>query len=347
MIGIVGCDTISPEAKQRAEIMSQLDEVVSGHAAKGFNGSVLVANKCRVLLEKGYGMADFEQKQPNAPETVFNLASVSKQFTAMSIMMLRDKGLLDIEDPLSKYISDYPDGDQITIKNLLSHTSGIPEYTTASFVADAADPRSVEELIALFQNEPLQFVPGSQYQYCNSNYVLLGYIIEKVSGTAYADFVQNNIFKPLNMNSSGYDDGRVTAKSRAIGYKSINPTATPADPFDMSNAYAAGALYSTVQDMYKWDRALCTDQLVKQETINEMFTPYKDGYALGWHAGSMEGQTQQHAVVYHDGAVNGFATYIVRGIKEDSVIIILSNVQGQNFKPMISDIYGVLETVQE
>lgn len=287
-----------------------------------FTGSVLIVKEGKVLFRKGYGMADYEKKIPNTPSTSFRIGSITKQFTAMCILILEEKGLLNTHDPISKYIYDYPNGDQITIHNLLTHTSGIAPYFFR-LSEDTNRYYSPLDLISLFKDKPASFKPGEKFDYINSNYVLLGYIIEKVSGKKYKDFLQQSIFTPLDMKNSGYEDRETTFQNKAIGYRSLLFHPKKADYYDMSILYSNGGLRSTVEDLYKWDQALYTEKLVKKKTLKKMFTVYYDvkpilPYSYGWYI-------EKFDCMFHGGYTNGFSSFIYRDTRKHLVIIILSN----------------------
>lgn len=307
------------------EIQSRVDKALQ---QMDFNGSVLIAKDGKILLCKGYGLANFEKKIPNTSSTIFRLGSITKQFTALAILMLEEKGLLSTHDPISKYIPDYPNGDKILIHHLLTHSSGIPEHTNQILTGYY----SVDDLISIFKNQPAVFSPGTMFGYCNSNYILLGYIIEKTSGLKYADFVNQNIFIPLEMKNSRYGDSP-SLPNQAGGYQSMKPVPVPAESFDMSIPFAAGALSSTVEDLYKWDQALYTEKLVKKETLQKMFTPYVKipqmncDYGYGWFID----KTPTKEVMNHGGAINGFSALIYRDPGKHLVVILLSNIEGTNY----------------
>lgn len=305
-----------------------------------FNGSILVAKEGEILLRKGYGKADFKKRIPNTPATVFRLASVTKQFTAMAILILKEKGKLSVNDPLSKYIPDYPDGDKITIHNLLTHTSGIAEYFRDELIS-WNHYYSLEELISLFKDNAQNFIPGERFQYCNSNYILLGYIIEKVSGIEYGNFVQQFIFTPLDMENSGYEGRKTKFKNLAVGYYSIKPKPVEAFNFNMSIIYSAGGLCSTIDDLYKWDQALYTEKLVKSETLKKMFTPYSQAINYGYGWSGWINETSTFDIMEHTGSFSGFSSYIYRDIRNQIFIIMLSN-SNEGFKY----ISGYLKMIQ-
>ncbi len=287
-----------------------------------FSGAVLVAYDGEILLSNGYGMADSAQAIPNTAQTRFRIASLTKSFTTMAVQILRSRGAIDLHASICTYLSDCPNTwYPITVKHLLTHTSGIPNYTDfASFASIETLRVEPEELITYFRDQPLQFDPGTAYHYGNSGYVLLGQIIEQVSGQSYADFLRSHIFEPLHMHNTGYDPDNLATPACAVGYVSVD---TPAILINTSNLYSAGGLYSTVEDLYLWDQALYTDQLIPAVLLQEMFTPYKNGYGYGWKIVDHNGR---HAIT-HPGLISGSATYMLRYPNEKVTVIVLSNLE--------------------
>ena len=308
----------------KEDIQSKIDEYIRAYEEiNWFSGAILVAKDGKVLFEKGYGKSDFENNIQNSPKTKFRICSLTKSFTAMAIMQLEGKGLLSLNDTLSKYITDYPAGDKITIYHLLTHTSGIVNHTELpSFLTDRRlKPCSVTHTISTFKNKPLDFEPGEKFEYSNSNYILLGLIIEKVSGVPYGDFIRDNIFEPLEMHNSGFEYHGQEIENFAKGYGLANGEITDADFRVMSNAHASGALYSTVEDLYRWDRALYTEKLIDKSKLNDMFKPHKGKYGYGWGVDEIFNKK----VSAHGGDVEGFQTYITRFADDGVCIITLSN----------------------
>jgi len=301
-----------------------------------FSGSILVARNGEVLVKKGYGMANYEHDIPNTPQTIFRIGSVTKQFTATAIMQLQERGLLSVDDSLAKYIPDYPNGDKITLHHLLSHTSGIvnissiPEHRTNLML-----PTPLEKTISLFKNKPLEFSPGERFKYCNSGYQLLGYIIEKVSGKSYEEFLEENIFQPLDMADSGMDKHSTILKNRAAGYThDENNILINAPYMNAPVTFAAGSLYSTVEDLYRWDRALYTEKILKKASLDKMFTPNKGNYGYGWRIHEI----LNHKCIHHAGGQYGFQANIARFVDDDTCIILLSNVLPVKLRKIFEDI---------
>jgi len=303
----------------------RLDQQVKAYAAQQkFNGAVLVVKDGKPLLNKGYGMANIEWQIPVTPSTKFRLGSITKQFTGMCVMLLEQDGKLSVNDPVSKYVPDAPAAwQQITIHHLLTHTSGIPNFTsfpdyTKTMMLESPPAESMKK----FRDKPLDFDPGTKFSYSNSGYVLLGYIIEKVSGMPYDRFIKQRVFDPLEMKDTGYDWNQTILANRASGYEIGPQGIVNARYIHMSIPHAAGALYSTTEDLAKWDRALSAGRLLNAENMKRYFTPFKDGYAYGWTVASAEGKQ----VISHGGGINGFSTMITRIPEEKLLVVTLTNV---------------------
>lgn len=315
-----------------AGLVSDLNTTLAELARQNlFTGSVLIAQRGRVLLSQGYGLADRKQNIPNTPQTRFRLGSVTKQFTAMAILILEARGRLDVKDLICKYIPDCPSTwAAITIKHLLTHTSGIPDlFSVVNWTEIRATPATPLETMARFKDKPLDFQPGESWSYSNSGYIVLGYIIEQVSGQTYADFLQKSIFTPLNLGDTGYEHN---SNGLAVGYPD-RYSKVPADFVDMSVPFAAGGLYSTVEDLYRWEQALSTEKLVPKAYLDEMFAPQAlipngngAAYGYGWGIVSENGRL----VDMHGGGIEGFATVIARYPKNQVTLIVLCNQQDLN-----------------
>jgi len=308
------------------DVAARLDEVAAGaQKYSSFTGSVLVAQGGKVIFEQSYGMASIELGVPNGPDTKFRLGSITKQFTSAAILQLEEQGKLKVTDAACQYIAECPENwKAITIHQLLSHTSGIPSYTDdPSFMKPKfmRVPMTPLEILMFSKGKPMDFPPGSQWKYDNTGYIFLGAIIEKVSGEKYADYLQRDIFGPLEMRDSGYDVTTAILKNRAAGYSGGSDGMHNADYLDMSLPYAAGSLYSTVRDLYRWDRALYTDKVLSKASRDKMWTPVMKEYGYGWGIQRVSGRKQ----VGHGGGINGFATYIARYPDDDAVVIVLAN----------------------
>ncbi|QQX77156.1 MULTISPECIES: serine hydrolase [Aequorivita] len=315
---------------------TQLDNLLNKYTEYGqFNGSVLVADKGKIVYKKGFGLANMEWDIPNAPDTKHRLGSITKQFTAMLIMQLVAEGKLDLQAPISKYLPDYPkvNADKITTHQLLTHTSGTPNYTSFPdfFKTMSRNPYTPTEMVKMYADSILNFTPGERFSYSNSGYITLGAIIEKITGKTYEEVLQEKIFTPLKMNNSGYDHHHTILKKRAAGYEMKGSKPENAPYIDMSTPYAAGSMYSTVEDLFIWDQALYTEKLLPKKYRDMMYEKYVPAfgqyYGYGWSVGSFPvGNTKDSTeIIGHGGGINGFNTLITRMPKEKSTIILLNN----------------------
>jgi CubicO group peptidase (beta-lactamase class C family) len=310
-----------------AQDVARMEEVIHAYTAnRQFMGSVLVARGAQVLLDKGYGFANLEWDVPDSPATKFRLGSITKQFTAASILLLQERGKLNVEDPVTKYMTDAPAAwDKIIIYHLLTHTSGIPSFTSfpeyTKWKPFAATPA---EEVARFRDKPLDFAPGDQWSYSNSGYVLLGYLIEKITGGSYEKFVRENIFTPLGMKDSGYDSNSAIIPSRATGYAPGKDGPVNAGFIHMSVPFSAGALYSTTEDLLKWEQALFGGKLLSAASLAMMTTPFKSNYACGLMAETKDGRK----VIQHGGRIDGFNTLLAYYPDDKLTVIVLGNLSG-------------------
>jgi CubicO group peptidase (beta-lactamase class C family) len=331
------------------ENAKQIDDLMRKYVENGqFNGSLLVAENGKVIFKKGYGMANMEWAIPNAPDTKFRLGSLTKQFTAMLIMQLVEGGKLKLEGKITDYLTDYPkaNGDKITIHHLLTHTSGIPNYTGLPGFQEklSRNPYKPTDFIKQFSDLPLEFEPGSRFAYSNSGYFLLGVLIEKVTGKTYGKVLQENIFKPLGMNNTGYDVYSTILPKQATGYEKRGLTYVKAPYIDMSIPYSAGSLYSTVEDLALWDQALYSDNLLSASSKATLFTPYKSGYAYGWFVGKRPlGQLKDSLqVMDHAGGIDGFHTVLSRLPENKHLVVLLNNTGFTNLDAMRDNIFRIL-----
>jgi CubicO group peptidase (beta-lactamase class C family) len=311
-----------------------------------FSGSILVAQDGEILLSNGYNFANWELKAPNSALTKYRISSITKPFTATLILMLAEEGLLDLEDRLCAHLPDCPDTwQEITVLNLLTHTSGIPDYTTLPGADEASrDPHGVTSLVNSFKDEPLEFSPGETYQYSNSNYILLGAVIEQVSGNRYEKFLERAILNPLKIEDTGMEYQDEILKDRAAGYQIQGRVLINAPYLDMSNAYAAAGMYSTVGDLFVFDQALTNGQLLNLENQELMYSPIlaADGsgsdYGLGWQLRKGNG----HRRVGHSGGINGFRVFLGRYLDDDVTIILLTNIQTEDIDPIIDGLEQIV-----
>jgi len=319
--------TLSQDTAQK------IDELLKNYYDYGqFNGSVLVADKGKVIYKKGFGMANMEWAIPNQSDTKFRIGSVTKQFTAALILQLVEEGKVKLDGKLGDYLPDYrkDTGGKITVHQLLNHTSGIPSYTgQPNFLANVSrNPYSVADFVKKHASGELEFEPGSKFNYNNSGYFLLGAIIERVTGKSYEMVLKERIFEPLGMKNSGYDNHAPLLKKRANGYQKTPAGYINAVYLDMSLPYAAGSLYSTVEDLYKWDQALYENKILSAESKTKMFTPGLSNYGYGFGISDRPiGKTDQKTkVIQHGGGINGFNSLLTRLVDKQQTIILLDNV---------------------
>jgi CubicO group peptidase (beta-lactamase class C family) len=299
---------------------AQMDAYLATLAQQSsFSGAVLVAYQGRVLLSRGYGLANREEGRPATATTRFRLASVTKPLTAIGVLRLVDAGKLSLDAPICDYLDSCPPAwAPVTVAHLLSHSSGLPNYTDfAEFSAVEQQPSTPDQVVARFRDLPLGFTPGSVYHYTNSNYVLLGRIIERASGQSYPDYMQQELFAPLGMADSGYDPGDFGPLNGTRGYAG----GALDIPLNTSNLYAAGGLYSTVEDLFKLAQALDSGRLLPDELLARMVTPAVGRYGFGW----MVEQRGANRLVYHPGSMSGAATWFGRYPDVGLTIIVLSN----------------------
>tara|TARA_R110002124_G_scaffold101952_1_gene249773 strand:- start:1124 stop:2623 length:1500 start_codon:yes stop_codon:yes gene_type:complete len=339
----------STTAQTKAEKIDQLMNTYSQY--EQFNGSVLVAEHGKIIYEKGFGMANMEWNLPNEVNTKFRLGSITKQFTAVLTLKLVEQGKIKLDVPITTYLPDYPksNGDKITIHQLLTHTAGISNYTSfPNFTKDLSrNPSTPEAFVKTFADLPLDFTPGEKFSYSNSGYFLLGYIIEKVSGKSYEDYLQENILTPLKMINSGYDHSDIILKNRASGYDKKGRNYSNTSYIDMGIPYAAGSLYSTVDDLYLWDQALYTNQLLSPKSMDLLFTGYmparNESYGYGWFIGEVSnGTNDKLKVTSHGGGINGFNTIISRIPADKNLVVILNNTGGTVLNEMTTSIQNIL-----
>ena len=334
------------------DVTEKADQYLSTWAKQGrFSGAVLIAKGDKILLRKGYGMANYELSVPNSPENVFRIGSITKMFTALSILQLEEKGLLKVSDPVAKYIPEIPQGwSEITIHQLLCHKSGIPirDFTGAKY-SDLGDPQHLENALKEYADKPLLNKPGEVLSYSNAGYILLGRVIEKVSGKTYEEYLNENILKPAGMTHTAFDHAPDVVEGRASGYRFDGETVVNAAYGDPAYGAAAGALRSTVDDMYRFDRALKAGTLFSKAITEKAWTAYghwvapppfplEAEYGYGWMLGDDFG----HRYMGHGGWVNGFVSQFTRYPDDDEVLIVLWNFETSNNIPVSKDLAAIM-----
>lgn len=317
-------------AKAQDSTVYKLNQLLTAYNSNGhFNGSALVAQHGKILLQRGYGIKNADDNSMNDENTRFQIASVTKQFTATVILKLVELKKMALTDKLSKYYTGFPNGDSITIYHLLTHTSGLHSFTeTDSSIQETDEKRMVPYIKSLAPD----FKPGTNWHYSNSGYVMLGYIIGKVSGMSYWQAVRTYIFKPLGMNNSGFDFAHLSSKEKAVGYDVLNDTLKQrAVITDSTVPFGAGAIYSTVEDMYKWHKGLQAYKIVGKQLMDKAYTPCpKNNYGFGWQIDSIFGKK----MVSHSGSISGFGSNFARITDDDICIVLLSNKSGSTFDVM-------------
>jgi CubicO group peptidase (beta-lactamase class C family) len=312
------------------DVVTRIDSFLSQLADQDlFSGAVLVARDGEILVSEGYGMANHDWDIANTAETKFRIGSITKQFTAMGILLLQEAGKLAVQDPICNYIENCPEAwADVTIEHLLVHTSGIPSMTDFPDYAQFSIVRtSPEATIERFIDMPLDFQPGSEWYYSNSGYILLGYIIKEVSGQSYQAFLEDNIFEPFGLSNTGYDDDRRIIKNRAVGYENATRVASF---IDMTVAYSAGGLYSTVGDLYAWMQALVNGEVVSQATLDAMWAasvPIPNAPDMQYGYGLISLNIADHASIGHNGSINGFNSTLNYFPDDKLTIIALSNME--------------------
>jgi len=324
----------SSQTLNTKQLTAEYDKLLSEQFKPGETGcAALVAKNGQIIYQKAFGMANLELGVPMQPDMVFRIGSITKQFTAVAILQLMEQGKLSLQDDITKFIPDYPtQAYTITIEHLLTHTSGIKSYTgMLDYLKNVRTDMKPEEVIAMFKNQPMEFAPGTKWNYNNSGFFLLGYIIEKVTGKTYAEYLQENFFTPLGMTSSCYGSDTKIIKNRASGYQPGDDGAQNSDYCSMTQPYSAGSIMSTVGDLFKWHQAVHSYKLVKKETIDKAFTEYKltngdgTGYGYGWFLSQLQGSP----TIEHGGGIFGYLTSSIYLPAEDVFVALFSNNVGK------------------
>ena len=348
--GAGGATGVLPQAPAVASLESQADAVVSAamNERKIPGVSIAVARGGRTLLAKGYGLANVELDVKASTSTVYRIGSVTKQFTAAAIMRLVENGKMALDDPIEKYLPDYPvAGRRITIRHLLTHTSGIKSYTGLGpkFWDNSRLDLSHEKLIGLFKDEPPDFQPGEKYLYNNSGYYLLGVIIEKVTGESYGSHVKKTLFDPLGLSSTVYCDNEPVVRQRAAGYQVTLGVVQNAAQLSMKPPFSAGALCSSVTDLVAWTSALMNGKVVTRASLDQMITPAKlnDGKPTTYGFGLGVGDGDKNAIS-HGGGINGFASYLTYLPESRTIVAVLTNLGGAKPGTIAAELIKKLDT---
>ena len=294
--------------------------------------TVIVTRDGKPVFRKAYGLANVAEKTPMQPDMQLRIGSITKQFTAVGILMLAEQGKLSVKDDIRKYLPDFPDkGSTITIEHLLQHTSGIPNYTALkAFRSLPEEGVTLDQVLGVFAKEPLDFKPGERYSYSNSGYFLLGLVIEKLSGMKYHDFIAKNIFEPLGMQDTAQEGFERSARRHIKGHRLSGKEIVAVKDIDVTLAYSAGALVTTVDDMARWDAAVSSGKLLKPATWRQAFTSCRlpqdapCNYGYGWNIGTLAG----HRMIHHGGSIPGFTAQALR-LPDDKVFVaVLTNGNG-------------------
>lgn len=339
---------------RRSALSTEIDAYLKAHYEIGwFSGSVMVVRAGEIVWSRGYGMASLEYQVPNSPQTRFRLGSVTKQFTAVAILQLQERGLLDVQAPVSTYLPDYPDGERITLHQLLTHTAGLPNLTSFPDYGEWMRlPMTLDELIARFKDLPLEFEPGEKYRYSNSGYILLTQVIETVSGQSYAEYLKEHLLHPLGMENTGYEHPLAVIEGLASGYQLTNEGYQRAEYINMLVPQGAGGLYSTVEDLARWNQFLFDDEvrdekILKKGTIATMTSPLvpmelEDASHLFYGYGLVIGDQPERLIIGHGGGINGFMTNLIFFPDENLTIAVLCNVESANPERIARDLAAIV-----
>jgi CubicO group peptidase (beta-lactamase class C family) len=338
--------------QEQKKKVAKIDSLLNFYHEQGIlNGTVLVAEAGKVIYQKGFGYANMDTKETLEPKSVFRLASVSKQFTAMCIMMLEEQNKLNYDDDFQKYLPELK-YEGVTIRHLLWNTSGMPDYIDfmSEHYSDDEEYVNDDVIKTMAKHHPeKEFEPGERYEYSNTGYLLLGSIVERVSGISFKEFLHQNIFDRIGMSSSIFPFGKNEFKEmadRVRGYKRTKDGGHVDDDYTNYDydVCGDGGVFSSVIDLFKWNEALYTETLVKQETIQEAYKPYvlNDGsvgdYGFGWNVSEID----SNKIVDHSGSWIGFRTHIVRDITNKHCVIILTNIGNRNGTALYNACYNIL-----
>lgn len=346
--------SIAPSSPAQSAATASIDRYAAREMARQHIPGMAVGifRSGKIVFAKGYGLSNVELNVAVKPATIFQSGSVGKQFTATAIMMLVEEGKIGLGDSLPKYFPGAPRGWRgITVRHLLSHTSGLTDYTSDSVTKPGGQisyrlDYTEAQLVSIIETLPIEFAPGDRWEYCNTNYVLLGAIIRKVTGQFYGDFLQERIFKPLGMTSTRIINERDIIPNRASGYEMVKDTLKNQEWVSPSlNTTGDGALYFDILDLAKWDAALYGTQILRKSSLDQMWTiatlnegkPNLDNYGFAWFIDRVNG----HRVIEHSGSWQGFEAYIARYVDDHITVVTLMNLGGVNPKPIAHTIAGL------
>jgi CubicO group peptidase (beta-lactamase class C family) len=338
---------ILTSAALAADKPSEIDRLLKAYHDVGLlNGVVLVADHGHVIYKFGFGYANFEWQVPNTPDTKFRIGSVTKPFTAMLILQQVQAGKIDLDAPITKYLSEYrkDTGNRVLIRHLLTHTSGIPTYI-GSDIEKWTSPIKHQQFTKQYCSGDLESQPGAEFSYNNCGYYLLGEILERVTGKTYAELLRDGITGPADMNDTGIDDGKTALPKHAYGYdKNYLHGVKLARYTDISTAFGAGDIYSTAEDLFKLDRALYTDKILPADTRKMMFTPAKGPAAMGWFVAtaSRDDPAAGAVIQRHEGNIFGYFTMIERVPEREAFIAVIDNTHMDTFGDIIHDVLAIL-----
>ncbi|MBZ9685923.1 beta-lactamase family protein [Clostridium estertheticum] len=316
---------VNAENEKSKDVNSKTDALFTDFFGAGkFSGYVYITKNDSIILDKGYGKADFEKGISNTAQTKFDLASLTKQFTALSIMQLQEKKLLNVNDKIDKYLPQFPHGNEITIHQLLNHTSGLPEHPEKFDIRKFRPSNKIDNAAAKKMEVTLAFTPGSSFSYSNTGYILLGYIIEKTSGKTLDAYFAENIFSPLDMKNTGFKNENSSIDNLAVGYLSYKKDKAETSWTETNVGVVRGSsgLCSTVEDLIKWDKALTNKKLINKESYDKMYTPYENNYGYGWYVYK---DSNEKCYYEHYGVGTGYRSYILRNVEANTTAIIVSN----------------------
>jgi CubicO group peptidase (beta-lactamase class C family) len=333
--------TVTAQIESTRRKSLRIDSLISALVGNSeFTGTVMVIEDGKLLMHKAYGFSDVAKRVANEPETIYNIASITKTFTAGLILKLQESGKVSVDDYLSKYYPGFPNGNIITIRHLLTHSSGIPDYVQDKGFnnTDQGKQVTLENMISWFRDKPLNFEPGTKFMYSNSGYIMLGFVIEKITGVTYSQALTKYIFRPLGMKHTSYgppNDTAKLAKGYGMYFKNFQRLVPAVHP---SISYATGAIYSNTGDLYKWSEALQKGNFLNKQSLSASYKRDKGIYGFGWFTDSLYGEQR----VSHDGNIHGYKSNINRFPGKNTCVIALSNANNSSVGGMVRNIVNIL-----